>query len=329
VNATDQPGKWSPGFIGIGAEKSATTWAWSMLDAHPAITMSQPKELNYFNHNFHRGMNWYRKHFGGAVRRDSDPVETSATGHERRRTRTGEISPHDMDCPHTAGRIADEYPDTKLLVMLRDPFDRALSHVMHDAQNAYGGVADVTAEQLARLAQQDDKYIRRSCYFAALAPYFEHFEQCRIGVFYFDDVKADPKSLVRRIYTFLNVDESFIPEGLTERINRTTNYRSPFAARMLQQVCAAARSFGPTNAALDVIYRRTALRERVMDLLMVDRGRPQIMPEEVFSADQISTIAADLNRLVRQHHIVVPETWNTGTRKIDTWKIDTAAVAAA
>ena len=48
---------WSPSVIGIGAEKSATTWAWTMLNEHPSVRMSQPKELNFFtlDENFVRG----------------------------------------------------------------------------------------------------------------------------------------------------------------------------------------------------------------------------------------------------------------------------------
>ncbi|MEZ6061051.1 MAG: sulfotransferase [Planctomycetaceae bacterium] len=319
---------WSPEFIGIGAEKSATTWAWSMLNAHPQIAMSQPKELNYFNDNFHRGPSWYRSHF-----RNPDAKKVSGTNnaqHPEGRSGYwfltpfsplhGEISPHYMDCTQAAARIADQYPDTRLLVMLRDPFDRALSHVMHDAQNAYGGVADVTAEQLIRLVQQDDKYIRRSCYAEALTPFFQHFPRNQIGIFFFDDVAAAPLSLIRRLYDFVGADPEFTPTCLTERINRTTNYRSVTVARLLQKASGAARAFPPTRAIVNAVYRRTTLRERVMNWIMVDRGRSEVTAAQVFSAEQLTTISRDLQRLQTELQVEIPEGWTTA---------DSPAAAAA
>ena len=166
---------WSPSVIGIGAEKSATTWAWTMLDAHPDVCMSQPKELNYFNvdENFERGASWYRKHF----------VTTTST--------CGEISPLYLDDNRVAKRIANLYPDIRILVMLRDPFDRAISHLFHDASVHYGIVADLTVRHLRELVAKDPKYIRRSCYARALEPFYRHFEAEQIGVFFFDDVKRN------------------------------------------------------------------------------------------------------------------------------------------
>ena len=181
---------WSPKFIGIGAEKSATTWAWTMLDEHPAVCMSQPKELNYFNldENYRRGDTWYRQHF-------STDAECC-----------GEISPLYMDDDRVAGRIRDTFPNAKILVMLRDPFDRAMSHLFHDASVRYGTVAELTPEHMKSLIKKDDKYIRRSQYHAALTPFFKTFPAEQIGVFFFDDVKANGLNLAQRIYALAGVN---------------------------------------------------------------------------------------------------------------------------
>ncbi|MCA9049664.1 MAG: sulfotransferase [Planctomycetaceae bacterium] len=285
------PAEWSPGFIGIGAEKSATTWAWSQLNAHPGIEMSQPKELNYFNQHFDRGAAWYRRHFSA-----------SPSG-----CLTGEISPLYMDCPFTAERIAATYPDVPLLVLLRHPLDRALSHLMHDAQNAYGGVANVTTAQLLRLAERDNKYSRRSCYAASLQPFFERFPRKQIGIFFFDDVKSDPETLLRRLYTFVGADTDFVPEAVDERINRTKDYRSVSIHRVLRGMSMTANSFPPSRAVMEWLYRNTQLRERTLDLLMVDGGRPDLTPEEVLPSEQLNAIREDLEKLSTR--IEVPAAW--------------------
>lgn len=270
---------WSPTFIGIGAEKSATTWAWAMLNEHPAVCMSQPKELNYFNldDQFNQGDSWYRNHFA---------LPTACTG---------EISPLYMDDARVAGRIRKTYPDAKLLVMLRNPFDRAISHLFHDASVIYGKVAELTPEDLRTLAQKDDKYVRRSNYAAALKPFFDVFPREQIGVYFFDDVKLDGLSLAQRLYDFVGVDSDFVPEQFNEKVNDSQDLR-PFAGAVMT-ASRIAKAFPPTRLAMNWIYRRTTLREKVIRWVMVDKGRPKIEFGDVFSGDDMVRLTDDLNQL--------------------------------
>ncbi|MEZ6125910.1 MAG: sulfotransferase [Planctomycetaceae bacterium] len=282
----------APSFIGIGAEKSATTWVWSKLDQHPAIEMSQPKELNFFNLEFDRGLAWYGRHFPGSPG-----------------CLQGEISPWYMDDDRVADRIADLFPNVKLLVMLRDPFDRAFSHLLHAAQNEYGGIADLTADQLRRLAALSDDYVRRSCYALGLSRFFELFPRERIGIFFHDDVQACPQDLICRIYEFLGVDSGFLPDGLETPLNKSQNYRSETLHRVASTMCETARSFPVTRHLLEWIYRRTTLRERAIEMLMVDSGRPLLTAEDVLSEDQLSRISDDLRCLQHDLRIEVPASW--------------------
>ena len=284
---------WAPSFVGIGAEKSATTWVWSKLDQHPAIEMSQPKELNYFNENFEHGSAWYQKHFANSL----DCLQ-------------GEISPWYMDHTETPERIASLFPDIRLLVMLRNPFDRAMSHLMHDAQNEYGGVADLTAEQLQRLVVRDEKYVRRSLYACSLERFLEHFDRDRIGVYFYDDVKERPKQLIQEIYEFLGVDANYIPDDLATPLNKSQDYRSVTLHRIASRVSQTAKAFPVTRDLIEWIYRNTTLRERTIDLLMVDSGRPSLTAADVLSEQQIQAIADDLARLKSELNVAIPVTWS-------------------
>ena len=282
---------WSPKFIGIGAEKSATTWAWTMLDEHPAVCMSQPKELNYFNldENYRRGDTWYRQHF-------STDAECC-----------GEISPLYMDDDRVAGRIRDTYPDGKILVILRNPFDRAMSHLFHDASVRYGTVAELTPEHMKSLVEKDDKYVRRSQYHAALTPFFETFASDQIGVFFFDDVKTDGLNLAQKIYGLAGVDANFVPEQFHRKVNESQDLR-PMAG-MIMKVSKLARSFPPSRMCMEWVYRRTRIREKVIQLLMVDKGRPKITFEQVFSKATAADLQADLVKLDALLPNGVPPEW--------------------
>lgn len=284
---------WSPGFIGIGAEKSATTWAWTVLNEHPTICMSQPKELNYFNidDNYGRGESWYRKHFA---------VSTACAG---------EISPLYMDDGRVAGRIRKVYPATKILVMLRNPFERAMSHLFHDASVFYGKVAELTPEDLQVLVRKDPKYLRRSQYAEALQPFLEVFPREQVGVFFFDDVKRDGLNLAQRLYSFAGVSPDFVPEQFNQKVNDSQDLRSVSLAKLVMSTSRAAKSFPPTRGAMNWIYRRTQMRERVIRLLMVDKGRPEITFEEVFSEDNFRRLSNDMRALNASLSGELPATW--------------------
>ena len=75
-------------FLGIGAQRAGTTWVARMLEAHPDICLSEPKELHFFNEkpsyvwgpvneNFGPSFDWHGKHFAhcrkGSVKGEFTP----------------------------------------------------------------------------------------------------------------------------------------------------------------------------------------------------------------------------------------------------------------
>lgn len=287
-----------------------------MLDEHPDVCMSQPKELNYFNldENFARGDLWYRQHF-------ATPASCC-----------GEISPLYMDDERVAERLHHTFPQARILVMLRDPFDRALSHLFHDASVRYGTVADLTADHLRSLAEADPKYIRRSCYHAALRPYFDLFDHEQIGVFYFDDVKTDGLGLAQNLYQLAGVNAEFIPEQFHRKVNESLDLK-PMAG-LVMGASQLARAFPPTRTVLQWVHRNTRIRERVIQSLMVDKGRPTITFDDVFSPDIRAQLTQDLTALEELLRAsgspCPPATWQPAARPLDdSHAADLANTAAA
>lgn len=290
--SSDPHPSWSPDFIGIGAEKAATTWLWANLNVHPAIEMSQPKELNYFNIQFDKSNDWYRQHF----RQSADCLQ-------------GEISPWYMDDEHCVQRMAAACPDAKLLVMLRDPFERAFSHLLHDAQNEFGGIADLTAKQLQSLTAKSNDYVRRSSYTKCLTPFLQHFERQQIHVQFYDDVKSQPQQTIQDVYRFLNVDAEFVPEDCDRAVNKSQNYRSVVLHKVASSVSQTAQAFPVTRDIMDWIHRRTTWRERAIEMLMVDSGRPSLSAIDVFSEQQLSQMMEDRQQLGSLLDVQIPSDW--------------------
>lgn len=112
-----------PDYFIIGGQKCGTTSLYFYLIQHPSILPASKKEIHYFNRvkNRHKGEKWYRSHFPAAIR-----LKTS-----RRQFITGEATPLFYHY-HAPQLIAEMNPDIKLILLLRDPIDRAFSHYQHN-----------------------------------------------------------------------------------------------------------------------------------------------------------------------------------------------------
>ncbi|MDQ4004850.1 MAG: sulfotransferase domain-containing protein, partial [Actinomycetota bacterium] len=119
-----------PDFVVIGAKRAGTTSLYAYLAEHPDVAPLFParqriKGVHYFDTNHHRGLRWYRSHMPSWIRRTGGRL-------------AGEASPYYLAHPLAAERAARTIPDAKLVVLLRNPADRAYSHyrerVRHDAE---------------------------------------------------------------------------------------------------------------------------------------------------------------------------------------------------
>jgi hypothetical protein len=155
-----------PEVIVIGAMKAGTSAVHAYLDAHPDLAMSEPKELNSFNGpnmpprrateptrgsgNWHRGVDSYAAQFSSVapVRGEVSPAYTSPT------------------FPEVATRMASIVPDARLVYLVRDPFDRALSQYAH--HRGEGSEARPVEEALLDPASQ---YVARSRFAERLTPF--------------------------------------------------------------------------------------------------------------------------------------------------------------
>ena len=111
-----------PDFLIIGTQRGGTTSLYNYLLARPQIAAATRKEVHFFDNNFHRGIPWYRAHFPSLIQ--GDMAETI----RGQRFITGEASPYYLFHPHAPARAALVVPKAKLIVLLRNPVDRAYSH---------------------------------------------------------------------------------------------------------------------------------------------------------------------------------------------------------
>lgn len=116
----------TPGYLIVGAKRAGTTSLYNTLVGHPQVLPAVwHKEVHYFDNAYHRGQRWYRGHF---------PTRGRAAL-VRRRTGlaaiTGEATPYYMWHPMAPQRIAADLPGVRLIVLIRDPVQRAHSEHAH------------------------------------------------------------------------------------------------------------------------------------------------------------------------------------------------------
>lgn len=184
-----------PNLIIIGAMKCGTSSLHRYLDLHPEIAMSTLKEPNFFLEpsssfsNWDRGLGWYRSLF------DPDaPVR-------------GEASVNYTSRPFSDGvaeRIAATLSDVRLIYMVRDPIERAISHYMH----ARAAGREKRPIEVV-LADFDSRYVRRGLYVSQLEPFVSAFGADRIHIDAQERLLADREETLQRAFAFLGVDESF------------------------------------------------------------------------------------------------------------------------
>ena len=196
-----------PNFIGIGAQKCASTWLYEILADHPQACLAEEKELDFFSYHYDHGYQWYENSF-------SEEANVSLVG---------EISPSYFNSPSAPERIREYDPDVRLILCLRDPIDRALSNHRHEVRIGNLQGDDLSFENGLR---NNPQYVDQGLYATHLERWLKHFDRRQILIILFDDVEADPQNIARQVYTFLGIDTQHESAALKEASNPSYVNRS-------------------------------------------------------------------------------------------------------
>lgn len=218
-----------PTYVGIGAQKCASTWLHRMLEAHPQVRVPEVKEVDFFSYRYDRGYQWYERCF-------LDRTDGNAPVLAR-----GEISPSYFCEPAVPERVAAYLPEAKIIVSLRDPVQRALSNHRHEVRQGNLTGPDLSFERGLR---NNPMYVEQGLYATHLRKWLRHFPRDQVLVVLMDDVEADPRGVCGAVYRFLGVDESFVPPGFDSRHNGSYATRSPMLTRLKDAAYAVTRAPG-------------------------------------------------------------------------------------
>jgi hypothetical protein len=220
-----------PAFLVIGAQRAGTTTLYTYLRRHPDVTGPRyadssvywSKELHFFDENFWRGVDWYRKFF---------PLEARQQAMRRlgRDLVPGEGTPYYMFHPAVPQRVAETLPDVRLLALLRNPVERAYSHYQLMARTGreklpfeeaieaeperLAGIEDVLMEERPQFGEDGHRrhqhhrhraYVTRSLYADQLERWLEHFPREQLLVLRSEDFLARPDDVYAQVFEFLGL----------------------------------------------------------------------------------------------------------------------------
>lgn len=196
-------------FIGIGAQKCATSWLYRCLTQHPQVRTAvgpRKKEVHFFNQHYDRGYGWYHQNF------------------EFGDWLAGEYSTLYFYEKSVPERIYKYRRDVKLILSLRNPIDRAFSQHTHEIKTARLPRELYDFEKALEL---NPSYIEQGKYASALERFLEFFDQRQIHIIWFDDIVSKPSTVICELYTFLGIDTTFHPPVLFEKRNASYALHSP------------------------------------------------------------------------------------------------------
>lgn len=197
----------SPCFLVLGAQRCGTTSLFQFLQSHPQIQPPVKKEVHFFDNRYSKGLDWYLNQF----------PERGDTQDEI----TGEATPYYLFHPFAAARVKAHFPHMKLIVILRNPADRAYSHYkwavakgnetlpFEDALNAEQGRLDEARPDLLcgkpAFSHQKHSYRSRGRYLEQLNRWLELFPNDQFLFLRSEDFFSDPEVLLAGVWAFLGI----------------------------------------------------------------------------------------------------------------------------
>jgi sulfotransferase family protein len=198
----------APDFVIIGTQRGGTTSLHAYLRAHPHIETPAKKEIHFLTDRYERGPEWYIGQFPAAV--------TS-------RTLVGEATPYALFHPLAPQRFREVAPEARVIVLLRNPADRAYSHYLHERARGHEPLSfeDAIAAEPERLRGLDAQlasgellasdthkrasYVERGRYARQLERWLAVFPPEQVLILRSEDLYAAPAEATKRVTDFLGL----------------------------------------------------------------------------------------------------------------------------
>lgn len=209
----DSPKIYNVNFLIIGMGKAGTSSLYHYLSQHPQILPATAKELHFFNHNFELGIDWYLAHF--------PPVPVGGD------FLTGEATPWYLSSNNVEKKVFQLFPNIKLIAILRNPIDRAISHyymnlkLRKEHRSLEGAITselailkDITNPNLIseKYWQTESGYLWFGLYIYFLEKWMVLFPREQFLILQSEDLSSQTDKTMKQVYEFLGISNYLLSE---------------------------------------------------------------------------------------------------------------------
>ncbi|MEB3309869.1 MAG: sulfotransferase [Snowella sp.] len=228
-----------PNFLIVGAAKAGTTALHTYLQQHPQIYMTPDKETNFFAFE---GQTLNFQGIGDeAINQFS--ITNLATYQDLFAGVTSEIAigeacPLYLYHPKAPHNIAQSLPDARLIIILRNPVDRAYANYLHlirddrEPEKDFAQALQAEPERIEKNWEWFWHYVQLGYYGQQVKRYYDLFDKSQIRVYLYEDLVKHSDWLIQDLFTFLQVDTSFQPD-MSIRPNKSGVPKNPLLHQLL------------------------------------------------------------------------------------------------
>ncbi len=208
-----------PNFLIIGAAKAGTTALHTYLQQHPQIYLTPNKETNFFAFE---GMKINFQGVGDEALKDFSITDLASYQKQfdkvTKESAIGEACPLYLYHSEAPKKIYHYIPNCRLIIILRNPVDRAYAnyhHLVRDDRELLVDFDRALAAESERIANNWEwfwHYTQAGYYSKQIQRYYDLFEPHQIAIYLYEDLTKSPITLLQNIFRFLEVDDSFVPE---------------------------------------------------------------------------------------------------------------------
>lgn len=214
-----------PDFLGIGAMRAGTSWLAENLRRHPRIWIGRKEQHFFDRHLDGGGLGWLHADRVARARYGVRFLPGALRGRL-----TGDLTPrYAILPPEVIARVAAWMPEVKLLMMLRDPIERAWSQARHDVPALTAPGTPPKAELFQFFEQP--RVRQRGDYLGCLRNWLTAFERRQLWVGFLEEVALDARAVARDALRFLGVEPAGGVQWVVDPVHAAPPAPMPDAVR--------------------------------------------------------------------------------------------------
>ncbi|WP_022671139.1 sulfotransferase family protein [Hippea alviniae] len=269
-----------PNFLIVGAAKAGTTSLYYYLREHPEIYLSDIKELRFFSNMEGNFQGPGDENVNKSVSKSIDEYESFFEKINGEKA-IGDISPDYLYYfKNSIDNIKNFLLNPKIIIVLRNPIDRAFSQYLHFTRD---GRETLSFEKALKLENRRKElnwewawfYKDVGLYYNQVKAYLENFENVKI--YLYDDLMNNRLGVVQDIYRFLEVDDNFVPESLNEKFNVSGIPKNRFLHEFLSKDSLVKKLIRPVVRT--VMPDREKRQKLINKIMQKNLKKPKMKPE--------------------------------------------------